>query len=135
VPGAWFESPDNEIVLSCEQGQPCSVRMDVEFLAAVENPIFAIRLQSDAGHFVFAANTEAARCATGRFAPGSSAKVRMRFENWLAPGRYRLVATVAHEGRGADVFAAHMSSTLIVMADRHGGGMTDLPHGFEIERR
>jgi ABC-type polysaccharide/polyol phosphate transport system ATPase subunit len=135
VLGAWFESAEGEVIVSAEQGQPCTVCMDVAFLAPVENPIFAIRLQNEAGHFVFATNSETAGCATGHFDAGTSAAVRMRFENWLGPGRYRLIATVARWGHGADVYAAHMTGSIIVMADRHGGGMTDLPHAFEIERR
>ncbi len=134
VVGAWFESADGEVIVSAERGEPCVVRIDTQFLAAVDDPIFAIRLQNDAGHFVFAANTEAAHIATGHFEPGSTARVRMPFENWLAPGHYRLIVTVARARHGADVFASHMSNSIIVLADRSGGGMTDLPHAFEIDR-
>jgi hypothetical protein len=72
---------------------------------------------------------------TGRFSAGTTAAVRVSFENHLAPGRYRLFATVARAGLGADVFDAHISSSLIVIPLLPGGGMADLPHGFEIERR
>ena len=58
----------------------------------------------------------------------------MQFENWLAPGRYRLIATAA-SGEGDEVFAAHMTNWIIVTADIAAGAMTDLPHTFEIERR
>jgi hypothetical protein len=57
----------------------------------------------------------------------------LRFENWLAPGRYRLTASVARAGFGADVFDAHMSNSIIVLSDRAGGGIADLPHTLEIE--
>jgi ABC-type polysaccharide/polyol phosphate transport system ATPase subunit len=134
VAGAWFESPAGEVIVSAQRGEPCVVRIDTQFLATVDDPIFAIRLQNDAGHFVFAANTEAAHAATGHFEAGSTARVRMPFENWLAPGHYRLIVTVARAGHGADVFASHMSNSIIVLADRSGGGMTDLPHTFEIDR-
>ena len=80
--------------------------------------MFVVRLQSDSGQFVFATNTEAQQVATGRFAAGSVANVRIRFENWLAPGRYRLVATVARAGLGADVLDTHMTSSIIVLAER-----------------
>ena len=135
VIGAWFESGDGEVIVSVESGQRCDVRIDTQFLAAVDDPIFTIRLQNEAGHFVFAANTEAPHIATGHFAAGDAAQVRMRFENWLAPGHYRLIVTVARAGPGADVYASHTSSSIIVLADRTGGGMTDLPHAFEIDRR
>ena len=135
VIGAWFESGDGEVIVSAERGQRCDVRIDTQFLAAVDDPIFAIRLQNEAGHFVFAANTEEAHLATGHFAAGSTARVRLRFENWLAPGHYRLIVTVARAGVSGDVYASHASNSIIVLAERTGGGMTDLPHEFEIDAR
>ena len=37
---------------------------------------------------VFATSSDAQRIATGNFAAGATASVRLRFDNWLAPGRY-----------------------------------------------
>ncbi len=74
------------------------------------------------------------RSTPGRFAAGTEATVRLRFENFLAPGRYLLVASVARPGFGAEVLHAHMTNSIIVVADRPGGGITDLPHTLEIER-
>ena len=42
---------------------------------------------------------------------------------------------MARPGFGADVLHAHMTNSIIVVADRPGGGITDLPHTLEIERR
>jgi ABC-type polysaccharide/polyol phosphate transport system ATPase subunit len=134
VLNAWFESPQGEVIVTAKQGEPCDVRMQVHFLSTVENPIFEVRLQSDSGQFAFATNSEAQRMSTGRFEPGTVATVRIRFENWLAPGRYRLVATIARAGLGADVFDTHMQSSIIVLAERPGGGAVDLPSTLEIER-
>ena len=134
VVNAWFETVPGEIAVTAHQGQPCSVRMDVHFFSAVENPIFAITLLNETGHPVFATSSDAQRIVTGSFGPGASANIRMQFENWLAPGRYRLTASVARAGFGADVFDAHVSNSIIVLADRPGGGVTDLPHTLEIER-
>ena len=101
----------------------------------VEDPIFSVSLQSEAGHYLFVASTDTSRVETGRFPAGTTASVRLSFENHLAPGRYHLFATVARAGLGADVFDAHISSSLIVLPTRPGGGLADLPHEFEIERR
>jgi ABC-type polysaccharide/polyol phosphate transport system ATPase subunit len=134
VRNAWFESPSGEIAVTADQGSRCSVRMDVRFLAEVENPIFAITLTSESGHSVFTTSSDSQRIVTGRFSPGADVSIRMQFENWLAPGRYRLFAVVARAGLGADVYDAHMSNSIIVVAERAGGGIVDLPHTFEIER-
>jgi ABC-type polysaccharide/polyol phosphate transport system ATPase subunit len=133
VLNAWFESPAGEIAVTADQGEQCSVRMEVRFLTDVENPIFAITLLNETGHPVFATSSDAQRIVTGRFEASTTASIRMRFENWLAPGRYRLVGVVARAGLGADVFDAHMSNSIIVLAERPGGGAIDLPHTLEIE--
>ncbi len=135
VLNAWFESPRGELTTSAAQGEPCDIRMDVQFMDEVEDPIFSVSLQSEAGHYVFVASTDTSRVQTGRFRAGSTAAVRLSFDNHLAPGRYRLFATVARAGLGADVFDAHISSSLIVIPIHPGGGMTDLPHEFDIDRR
>ncbi len=135
VLNAWFEAPRGTLTTSSAQGESCDVRMDIQFLADVEDPIFSVSLQSEAGHYMFVARTDSSWVKTGRFESGKIAEVRLSFENHLAPGRYRLFATVARAGTGADVFDAHISSSLIVIPSRPGGGLTDLPHSFEIERR
>jgi ABC-type multidrug transport system ATPase subunit len=135
VLNAWFESPRGSQTTSAAQGEACDVCMDVQFLEDLEDPIFSISLQTEAGHYLFVASTDTSRVTTGRFRAGTTAAVRVSFENHLAPGRYRLFATVARAGLGADVLDAHISSSLLVIPIRAGGGLTDLPHEFEIERR
>jgi ABC-type polysaccharide/polyol phosphate transport system ATPase subunit len=135
VLNAWFEAPDGEILLTTDQGEPCTVRMDVRFSVAVTDPIFAITLQNEAGNVAFSTNTVAQRISTGSFGARTTATVRIKFDNRLAPGRYRLFATVAPPGLGADVFDAHMSNSIIVLADKAGGGIVDLAHSFAIDRQ
>jgi ABC-type polysaccharide/polyol phosphate transport system ATPase subunit len=135
VLNAWFEYPRGNLTTSAPQGETCDVCMDVQFMEDVEDPIFSISLQSEAGHYLFVASTDTSRVPTGRFAAGTTAAVRLSFDNHLAPGRYRLFATAARAGLGADVLDAHISSSLIVIPTQVGGGLADLPHEFEIERR
>jgi ABC-type polysaccharide/polyol phosphate transport system ATPase subunit len=133
VVNAIFESETGDTALSTSQGESCTVRVSVRFATDVENPIFAIALLNESGQPAFATSTDARRIVTGRFTAGSEASIRLRFDNWLAPGRYRLTATVSRAGFGADVFDAHMSNSIIVLADSPGGGLADLPHTLEIE--
>jgi len=135
VLNAWFESPRGNLTTSAAQGEHCDVLMDVQFMQDVQDPIFSVSLQNEAGHYLFVASTDTSRVETGRFSAGSTVTVRLSFENHLAPGRYHLFATVARSGLGADVLDAHISSSLIVIPIRAGGGLADLPHEFEIDRR
>jgi ABC-type polysaccharide/polyol phosphate transport system ATPase subunit len=132
---AVFESPTGDVVVTANQGEPCCVRMDVRFHADAENPIFAITGRNELGHAAFATSTHVDSLQTGRFRAGETAVVRFRFDNWLAPGRHRLMATVAREGFGADLFDLNADSSIIVLAAHPGGGIVDLPHAIEIERR
>jgi ABC-type polysaccharide/polyol phosphate transport system ATPase subunit len=135
VLNAWFESATGEIALTSAQGESCLVRMEVHFAEELVDPIFSISLLNESGQPVFISNTDAQRMDTGRFAAGTEATVDLRFDNWLAPGRYRLIATVARAGLGADIFDAHMTNSIIVLGDKPAGGITDLPHTLGIERR
>ena len=132
---AWFESPSGETAVTSVQGESCTVKMEVRFAENLENPIFSISLLNEAGQPVFITNTDSQHMSTGAFAAGTEATIVLRFDNWLAPGRYRLVASVARAGLGADIFDAHMTNSIIVIGDKPGGGITDLPHTLGIERR
>lgn len=132
---AVFEADGGETIVTANQGEPCTVRMEISFHADVENPIFAIVMRNDAGHGVFAASTVADPTPTGHFAAGEEVGVRIRFENWLGPGRYRLTASVARAGWGDDIIDRHELNSIIVLAEHTSGGDTDLPNTIEIERR
>jgi ABC-type polysaccharide/polyol phosphate transport system ATPase subunit len=134
VMNAVFEDASGDVAVTVQQGESCCIRMDVRFHADAENPIFAISLRNELGNVVFATSTYVDGALTGLFKTGETAVIRFRFENWLGPGRHRLVATVAREGMGADLFDLHADSSMIVLATRTGGGSADLPHTVEIER-
>lgn len=134
VLNAYFESTPGETALTSTQGETCTVRMEVAFREELVDPIFAVILLNEAGQPVFTTNTDTQRIATGRFDAGSNATVALHFDNWLAPGRYRLTASVARAGLGADIFDAHMTNSIIVLADKPGGGLADFPHTLKIER-
>jgi ABC-type polysaccharide/polyol phosphate transport system ATPase subunit len=133
--GAAFESPTGELVTSAAQGEACCVRLDARFHSDVEDPLFAISLRDELGHISFATSTQLGYGATGSFHIDELAVVRIRFDNWLAPGRYQLTAAISRNGPGADNYELREDiSSLIVHASQHGGGAVDLPHTFEIER-
>ncbi len=134
--GAWFESCDGEKLVTAAQGEDCCVRMEVRFHAVAEDPLFAIALRNDLGHTSFAASTQLKHGPTGRFEPGELASVRVRFTNWLAPGRYRLTVSVSRAGLGTDVYDLRDAiGSILVYSALSGGGAADLPHEFEIERQ
>jgi ABC-type polysaccharide/polyol phosphate transport system ATPase subunit len=134
VVSAWFESPAGEIISTINQGEQCVICMDVGFVGTVEDPVFAITLQNEHGYAAFATSSNVHEIGTGRFEPGTTASIRITFQNVLAPARYRLIATVSRAGLGADVYDTNVTGSIIVMPDRPGGGMADLPNSFELTR-
>jgi ABC-type polysaccharide/polyol phosphate transport system ATPase subunit len=131
-----FESPEGEKIVAAAQGEPSCVRLDVEFHEAVQNPTFSIGLFNEIGHVAFVAHSHLAFGPSGHFEAGETAIVRIQFENWLAPGRYHLTASVNRDGLGADSLDKLEDITsLIVHATKAAGGIVDLPHTIEIEHR
>jgi hypothetical protein len=97
--------------------------------------MFAIALSNDLGQIAFATSSPLAHGPSGHFDAGERAEVRVQFENWLGPGRYRLVAVVTGDGSADNAYDLRQDiSSIIVWADRSGGGAADLPHSFQIER-
>jgi ABC-type polysaccharide/polyol phosphate transport system ATPase subunit len=134
VTAAVFESPAGEVILSCNQGDRVVVRVELGFLRELTDPIFAIGLRNERHQTVFATSTAVEGTATGSFEPGDSVVVRFAFENWLAPGRYLLDASVSRSGANAGLLHRKSDSSLFVAAVAAGGGDVDLPHTIEITR-
>jgi ABC-type polysaccharide/polyol phosphate transport system ATPase subunit len=132
---ATFESVEGSAVAAVEQGDPLVVRLETRFLADAENPIFAAALRDDRNKVAFATSTQLRHGPTGQFRTGETIAVTIRFENYLAPGRYNLEASVTPDGLGANAYDLREAmSSIIVHATKSGGGAADLPHTIEIER-
>lgn len=131
---AWFENNDGERVTAVAQGTPCRACFEVKVHEKLENPIFGITLRNEVGHTVFASTSDwGGYGPTGTFKPGDTLRVRVRFDNWLAPTRYTLTPSVARAGIGADALDLRKDLTsLIVHATRVTGGVVDIPHTFEV---
>jgi ABC-type polysaccharide/polyol phosphate transport system ATPase subunit len=131
----WFEDPDGRRIAAVAQDQPCCACLKVQFNAPLEDPIFGVALRNDTGHTVFATTTALEHGPTGSFGAGEMTTVRLRFENWLAAGRYNLTPSVARNGPGDDIVDIHKDViSLIVHGDKSTPGIARLPHGFELER-
>jgi ABC-type polysaccharide/polyol phosphate transport system ATPase subunit len=132
---AWFENAEGERIGALAQGETLRVCFEVRMHEPLEDPIFAATLRNDVQHTIFATSTQWTHGATGRFAPGETAVVRIQFDNWLAPSRYTVTPSVARQGGGADALDLREDlASLIVHATHFTGGVADLPHGFEISR-
>jgi hypothetical protein len=134
IAGAWFENPSGEQITAVAHGDPCVACIKVRFNEPLENPIFGITLRNDTGATVFATSTALSHTDTGRFERGQTVVVRMRFENWLTAARYNLTPSVARSGTGDATLDLHEDmATILVHGWHFTGGVTNLPHGFEVD--
>ncbi len=134
ITGISFHAADGELMVTAEHGQPCEIRLEVTFNERVSAPTFAVALQNEAGHTAFAASTESAELETGDWEPGETAAVSLRLENWLRPGQYRIIASVARGETPPEPLDVQSDRSIIVLADRPVGGLVDLPHRFGVRR-
>ncbi len=129
----WFENRDGVRVAALGVEEACRACMEVRFNERLVDPIFGFTLRNEVGSTVFATTTDQGHGATGTFAAGQTAVVRLSFENYLTPSRYALTPSVARHGTGADALDIREDIASVVI---HGGvftgGIVNLPHGFEI---
>jgi ABC-2 type transport system ATP-binding protein len=71
----------------------------VRFHESVQDPVFSVGLDDSQGNTMFAA-TNAYGEPSGAFATGSEHIVHVSFQNFLAPDRYAISASVAPDGNG-----------------------------------
>jgi len=133
--GAWFESIAGERIASATHGETCRACAEIKFNARFENPVFGVTLRNDVGATIFATTTDFSGVSTGHFGPGQTIVVRLRFENWLTTSRYTLTPSIARAGTGADVVDMREDiAQLLVHGWHFTGGVTNLPHEFEVDR-
>jgi ABC-type polysaccharide/polyol phosphate transport system ATPase subunit len=135
ITAAWFETPDGERITSAAHGAPCVACLEVRFDEPVSEPVFGITLRNEAGATVFATTTALSETETGSFERGRTAVVRMRFENWLTASRYSLTPSIARAGSGETIDVREDLANLLVHGWHFTGGVTNLPHGFEVDQR
>jgi ABC-type polysaccharide/polyol phosphate transport system ATPase subunit len=132
----WFEDAAGERVTSLAQGERAAVCMDVRFHADLDEPIFAVSVRNEPRHTVFATSTRWTGQPTGSFAAGQEARVRIAFENWLAPSRYDATPSIARAGTGDDAVDLREDlASLVVHGTRATGGIVDVPHEIAVTIR
>ena len=130
----WCENTAGERIVVAPQGETCIACIEVEFLKAIEEPLFVMSFRNEARQPIFKAHS-AGQIVAGAFDAGDKATIRFSFENFLAPGRYTLTPEMAiwdPDYRLLDL--RDDVAALIVEAANRSGGVADLPHRVEIER-
>ena len=100
IKAAWFEDDAGErINATCRRASRCTMVMDVHFHAAMDEPMFALPPAQRAAAHRLRDVADWRGEPVGRFAAGETARVKVRFDNWLAPNRYTVSPSVAAPAR------------------------------------
>ncbi len=135
VRSARFENASGEPVVHVSQGEICVARVRVHFHSDARDPMFAVALVNEARQISFATSSNLVAGETGAFPAGEDVEIVVRFENYLAPGRYRMVAVVTGDGSAENAYDLREDiASVIIHSDRSGGGVVDLPHSFDIAK-
>jgi ABC-type polysaccharide/polyol phosphate transport system ATPase subunit len=106
----------------------------VEFKETVEDPSLTLAFRNEHGQNVFILSTILDHDRTGTFRAGDRAHFAAAFENILAPGRYELLANLAHRGAGHELIDRwEKQASIVVLGYRPTGGLVDVPCDWRIE--
>jgi hypothetical protein len=138
VTDTWFEDSQGERVAELEYGQPCRVCVEVGFTDDLTDPIVGVTLRNEYGATVFATSTAQEYGPTGDFRAGTSAVIRLQFDNWLTANGYNVTPSIALATPGSPhldlIDAREDAASLLIRGGPFTGGVIHLPHAFEIDR-
>ncbi len=132
---AWVEDIAGKRWAVYNQGYPVVFKARVSFQQTVEDPALQVTLENEERRAAMIATTARDCERSGRFEAGDEAVFSVRFENYLAPGRYLPLASLAHRGTGLDVIDRYRGAQhFMVGAVEARGGYVDLPYTAGVER-
>jgi ABC-2 type transport system ATP-binding protein len=133
---AWFENEHGERREHLAQGRPCVCKVRVRFNWELEDPVFALAIESDKGANVFATSSAWTGDETGSFRGGDAVIYSVAFDNVLAPGRYYASPHLAlvKGPRAGIVDRRDRAAGVVVTGPREESGLVSVPHDFSFER-
>jgi ABC-2 type transport system ATP-binding protein len=130
---AWFEDEHGGRAETLPSERPCTFVACVRFRDDVEHPVFGISVQNSHRDHLLSASSLPTAPRSGAFRAGEEVAFRVRFENVLAPDRYHVTPTVAHQG-GAWIDRRERMLSIVVTGVRRSEALLELPYELEIER-
>jgi ABC-type glutathione transport system ATPase component len=133
---AWFEGEDGKRTPVLDSGRPAVFGARVRFDEPEVDPEFTVILRNSRDVTMFAATSYWTSAETGSFAAGEEATMRVRFDNILAPDRYRATVGIARPGGNGDWICRKQEAAVVqVTSVRSSGALVELPYEVEVERQ
>jgi ABC-type polysaccharide/polyol phosphate transport system ATPase subunit len=136
ITDAWFEDEHGERREHLPNGRPCTCKVRVEFNWELQDPVFALAIETEKNHKVFATSSAWTGERTGLFRAGEQVLFSVTFDNVLAPGRYYASPQVVRvQEPGAGIIDRRDRATAVVVTGQSSeGGVVQVPHDFTLER-
>lgn len=129
---AWAQSASEGRTTLLEPGDAVAVAMRVRFHKAVADPVFVFEIVDEHDRRVLVLSTRRTLPRTGRHEAGDELDVAAGFANHLASGRYWISPRVTDAGGDELLAFREGDHSFVVGGTGGGGGIVDLPHGFEL---
>ena len=119
-----------------EQGEPLRINVRVRFAHAFDRPVIGIAVADAAGQLVFMTNSALGDALIEHAVAGDEITASFTVDNHLVRGAYTVTAGIsptAEDGFSGEIFDLQRDIwSFEVLADRHNGGVVDLPHTVDI---
>jgi ABC-type polysaccharide/polyol phosphate transport system ATPase subunit len=135
ITDAWVEDEEGKRVDTLTVGRPCRVCTDVQFRAAVEDPVFGFSVTDERQRVVLGVHSGSTRPRSGSFAGGERVTVEVSFDCVLASGNYFISPEVRHRDTERTLIDHRdNAASFVVGGGKPVAGVVDLPHDFQILR-
>jgi ABC-type polysaccharide/polyol phosphate transport system ATPase subunit len=135
ITDAWIEDEEGKRVDSVPHGRPCRLCSEVQFRAAVEDPLFGFSLTDERQRVVFSVNSGRTYSRSGHFAGGERVTVEVSFDCVFASGNYFVSPEVRHRDEELTLIDHRdNAATFVVAGGKPVAGVVDLPHDLQILR-
>jgi lipopolysaccharide transport system ATP-binding protein len=135
VLGLWLEDQDKELASVIPVDEPFAICYCLRFIAAVERPVFGIRVTTVRGDCLIATNTQMLQLTTGNFLAGQTTIVRWPILPGFAVGDYFISCGCSLED---DIYRFLMREVdgyqFSVVGQRQQGGLCSLTGTPQVEK-
>jgi ABC-type polysaccharide/polyol phosphate transport system ATPase subunit len=135
ITDAWIEDEEGKRVDSIAHGRPCRLCSQVQFRAAVEDPLFGFSLTDERQRVVFSVNSGRTQSHSGTFVGGERVTVAVSFDCVFASGNYFISPEVRHRDEEKTLIDHRdNAATFAITGGMPVAGVVDLPHDLQILR-
>lgn len=136
ITGGGINDADGQPTQVLHSGEDCEFWLEVQFEAAVAEPVFAFTIKDVKGTDIAGTNTRFSEVETGSYAPGETSVVRFRQKLTLNAGDYLLSlgCVSLSEGELEIYDRRHDFMSFQVLVRKSVVGIVDLDSNINIER-